>query len=194
MNDLIIGVVKNFSWEPMRAYATSLVKSGFKGTKLMCVQDINAEARENLIRLGFVVMDFAPKEGAGSFMTERYAPAIEYLEKNLDSTRYVVWGDVSDLVFQSDPTLWLEKNLAPSLLLGCSEGVMIYDEPTNDSWVKQVSGEDHAWVREQEQLCSGTIAGEAKAALSLFRRMYEMSYMVPARGLQGQMDEPTAPV
>ncbi len=178
-NDLVVGVVKGFSWEPLKAYAASLLSSGFAGTKLMCVQDINAEARHNLERLGFVVVDFA---NTGSFMTERYAPAIDYLSKVVDTTRYVIWTDVSDVVFQSDPSVWLEKNLAPAKLLGCSEGVMLYQEPTNDSWVKQVSGEDYEWVRKEEQLCSGTIAGEAKEALALFRKIHEMSFTVPDYG------------
>lgn len=180
-SDLVIGVIRNYSWEPIRTYSKSLVSSGFRGTKLMCVQNVNDEARKNLLDLGFVVMDFSPKDGS-SFETARYAPAIEYLEKHLESTKYVIWCDVGDLVFQTDPSVWLEKNLSPHKLIGCSEGVMLYNEPTNDSWVKQVSGTDYEWVRKEEQLCSGTIAGEAVDMLNLFRKIYDMSFTVPDYG------------
>src|ERR1700692_2432011 len=144
-NDLIIGVLKNFSWEPVKAYALSLSRSGFKGTKLMCVNGINDELRRNLKTLGFVLVDFTEPEATfgWSFAVSRYAPAIEYVKRHLADLRYVIWGDVRDLVFQTDPSIWLEKHMAPQRLLGCSEGVMIYDEVTNDSWVQQVSGDDY---------------------------------------------------
>ncbi len=165
-NDLIIG------------------RSGFKGTKLMCVNGINDELRHNLVVLGFTLVDFTEPEASfgWSFAVSRYAPAIDYVKKHLTELRYVIWGDVRDLVFQTDPSVWLEKHMSPHRLLGCSEGVKICDEVTNDSWLQQVSGDDYLWVRKEEQLCSGTIAGDAEAMLALMSDIYDRSKSLSDNG------------
>jgi hypothetical protein len=182
-NDVIIGVVENYSWEAVGCYARSLYRSGFKGTKLMCVRNVNDMARKNLRLLGFTVVDYEWKPNAMSSMCERFLPAIEWLAPRVGSVRYAVWCDVRDLVFQSDPSLWLEKHLAPQKLLGCSEGVMLYDEPINADFVKRVvSSEDYAWLINEEQLCSGTIAGEAKEMLALMKAIHDTSYTLPDFG------------
>ena len=149
----------------------------------MCVLNITAEARKNLVLLGFTVVDYTWKPNAMSPMCERFLPAIEWLRDRTCTTRYVIWCDVRDLVFQTDPSLWLEKHLSPQKLLGCSEGVMLRDEPDNAGFLKKVvSEEDYSWLINEEQLCSGTIAGEAKEMLSLMQKIYDISYTLPDFG------------
>src|ERR1700690_33986 len=176
-NDLVISVNKNYSWEPLRNYAVSLYKSGFRGKKLMFVQDINAEARRNLETLGFTLIDFSFKDNKGGFPSTRFEPIAHYISNNPGLFRYVIWTDSRDVVFQSDPSVWLENNIGEYQLVVCSEGGLLKDEPTNVLWVTNASNGLHTDL-EQEQLCSGTIAGTAEAMRDISKAIFEESFNI----------------
>src|SRR5208282_3526097 len=174
MTDLIMSVAKGYGWPQLEAYTVSLANSGFDGTKLMFVSDITPEARANLIGFGFELIDFTVKDAAKFITHERFAPAVEFLKAHHRDYRYVLWTDVRDLIFQTDPIRWLEKNLSPYHLLGTTECILIKNEPQNDKWLKEsVSANEYARVREQEVCCGGMIAGDAKAMLDTLLKIYE---------------------
>lgn len=171
-NDLTVAVVKNYSWEPLKFYALSLVNSGFVGKRVVFADYINDEARINLTALGFEVVDFTTQSTPGGFFSARYAPVADYLMGK--TFRNVIWTDVRDVVFQSNPSIWLEANLAPHELLVCSEGVPLLHEPTNTAWVTNASNGAYTDLT-QDQLCSGTIAGKNGAMQALCCAMFECS-------------------
>lgn len=199
-NDLVIAAAVRYDWPALSAYANSLSKSGFRGTKVVLVQDISELARKNLLDLGFVLVDFNITDRWNPQLT-RYAPVVDFLmdrgefrktvwaarwEPALEvlkskDFRYVIWSDIKDVIFQRDPSPWLEKNLSPSKLLGCTEGMNIDGEFYNDGWMKQVAYPDMAAyndIRKNDICCSGTIAGEASAmrdALSEMNRILTTS-------------------
>src|ERR1035437_888141 len=179
--DLMVGVVFNLrSWFRIEPYAVSLVKSGFRGTKIMFVQNIDRESELNLLNLGFTPIGFSMPMGINSCHL-RYVPLIDWLKDKCNLFRYVIWTDVRDVIFQSDPSVWLENHLAPHKLIGCDEGFLIKnDTMSNDLWLEIVSGHDYDWVRKEAALCTGTIAGEPKIVLELFQKMYEASKSFPA--------------
>lgn len=181
-NDLVLTAARSYDWPQIRAFAISLVLTGFRGTKAVLVQDITPLARQNLLELGFVLIEFNvcdtndrldPATSAIRLgQAGRYAPAAEFLKNN--DFRYVVWADIRDVVFQTDPSLWLERHLSPSSLLGCTEGMGISGEYYNDNWLRQVAYPDMATyeaARHNDICCSGTIAGEASAMRNLLSEM-----------------------
>lgn len=119
-------------------------------------------------------MDFDLVDPLRGFGTIRFSPAAEFLRNN-KGFRYVMCTDMRDVVYQRDPSPWLEQNLSPYKLLASSEGVLIKNEQYNDQWVKQAFPEDHAWIRENEVCNSGAIAGEADAMQAVFEKIYEIS-------------------
>ena len=171
-NDLTITVCANYGWENLREYAISLVRSGFRGTKLLCTRNLSEKAAYYFTRLGFTIVDFPYVPGG--FFISRYYPASEYIKARLHNLRYVIWTDCRDVVFQSDPSVWLERNLSPSRLLGCSLGLKIKDDGLENHWVSLCTPpEDFQWVREEDSLCVGTVAGDAQAMLAILSRIYE---------------------
>src|SRR5208337_1947630 len=173
--DLVVSVVRDYGWPKLRAYATSLVRTGFKGTKLMFVDSIGADARENLIRLGFTLIDFKADPSKNFIVHGRFAPVVSYLKENHSKFRYILWTDTRDLAFQTDPSEWLENNLGTAQLLGSSECVRIQDERTNDTWLKNsVKALDYYSVRQQDILCGGTLAGTADTVSYSLSRIYDM--------------------
>ena len=181
-DDVVLSVIKDYNWQQVMPYAVSLSRSGFKGTKLMFVQNIGADARENLTRLGFKLIDFTTSDRERLFWTTRYEPALQYMLMNMDRHRYVIWADVRDLVFQSNPSVWLENNLRPHKLVAASECIHIKDEAINTGWVRQTYGEEGlTWLGEHEVCCGGTIAGNADVVYDFLGTVHDalLSTKVP---------------
>ena len=196
-DDLILAVIVRYGWNELRTFANSLVRTGFDGTKLLCVANISTEARENLLSLGFTLLDFPfssnsmrGRGGSSQFNVEdRFIPALAYIEKNISKHRYAVWCDVRDVIFQTNPSKWLEKNLAPQKLLGASECWRIRNDPyCNESWIKRTCPQDYTWLREEETLCGGTLAGEVTAVHDVLRRVYEMTKANPEANDQAALN------
>jgi hypothetical protein len=180
--DVVISVTKDFGWNDLKCYANSLARC-FRGTKLFFVENITEEARKNLLALGFILVDY--HSTSSNFWLSRYKVASEYMEANSAKFRYVIWADCRDLVFQADPSTWMEKHLAPHRILGSGECWLIKNEALNDQWVRENVPTAHAWLREQEVLCGGTVAGDSEMMRMFFR---EMTLRLQAR--EGLIDQP----
>ena len=175
LEDLTIAVIRGLDWVSLRPYAVSLARTGFKGIKLVLLEDTSEEARTHLAKLGFTLVDRqpTPKEfGTWEYGVHRFPPAIEYLRSNSGRFRYVIWTDIRDVVFQADPVVWLQANLAPSKIVVAGLGHAIKDCPYNDPWVRACSPAEYSTVRQQEAVACGTFGGEADAMLNLLQAIY----------------------
>jgi hypothetical protein len=184
MTDLVLSVVKDRRWCDIDCYALSLAQSGYQGEKVMFVDNVPPDGIANLAALGFQVIPFVTPQSDAHFQTYRFFPATDFLRKQKDKYRFVFWTDVCDLVFQTDPTVWLEQNMGSARLIHAKEGRLIKNSGINDIWVQKiVSPEVHARVREEEVLCSGTIQGDSEMMLKLMERMCLES--IGISGMQG---------
>jgi hypothetical protein len=176
-NDLTISVAKNspireLNWEMFVPYVVSLIRTRFKGTKLMFVSGVSDNIRQNLESAGFMVIDFST--GSGTFGFERIKPILKFLNEHAQDFRNVIWTDWPDVVFQSDPSVWLEKNLKGHRLVGSTDSVTIENGGGTDTWIKWISLEAYEQLKEYDACCCGTIIGEAQALRDLLQKMYEM--------------------
>jgi hypothetical protein len=176
MTDLIASVVRDYGWPQLRVYANSLARSGFEGTKLMFVDDITAEARDNLTELGFVLVDTMlpppPSCVPAVFMLKRHKPLLEWLERNHEQLRYVICTGTRDVLFQADPTVWLANNLQVPCIVGAGEGWRIKNESINDGWLRAMFDSTQCdALGEHEVLCADTISGTSTLMLELLRYM-----------------------
>lgn len=176
-NDLVVSVIRGHNWRQASAYTVSLAMTGYKGEKLIFAENIDRNSQIQLSTYGFKVMSetFDPRR----FVTrDRFRPVVQYLQDNWKKHRNVIWTDVRDVIFQTDPGLWLEKHLAPSRLLGCSECLIMGNDPVyNGPWVKNSFPNDPAkreLVNSNEILCGGTVAGDAEAITQLLTALYDM--------------------
>ena len=190
-NDLVISVVKGmYKWSDFEPFVVSLERTGFKGRKVMVIWGGSTQVRENLIRHGFTLVDFTSRRSSyGSFCTERFEPALGAIRSLLPDLRYMVWSDWRDVVFQTNPSSWLERNLGESKIIGCSECVKIQDEHYNRQWVREAAGcVAYETVKHEEILCAGTLAGEANALYSALYKMYEILDETPSKIDQGVLN------
>jgi len=178
--DAVIGVIKHYDWPALQPYAVSLARCGFNGLKLLFVNSITQAARINLVKVGFTLIDYAAPPSAHyfDFGRHRFKPIIDFLKNNPGRFRNLVFCDVRDLIFQSDPSAWLEKNVdSGKFIVAANECYKVKDEKVcNDIWAQHVSPREYAWLKEEDVLCSGTFAGNAESMLGIFSRIYEMTF------------------
>ena len=172
-NDIIFGTCVNYTWSDISTYAMSIHQSGFRGRKILFVNNLRGNAREKLLKLGFEVIDFTPT--MKNVVVERFKILHDWLtEKNKVDIRYVIHCDVRDVVVQMDPSPWMEKQTAK--IFGASECIIYKDEACNPFWVEQLFGRKALeTLNNEEVVCAGTIAGEADAVRRLTKRIFELS-------------------
>lgn len=177
MTDMVIAAVRDYDWSAIRTYANSLVRSQFAGRKVMFVDNLAPGTRRILEHLGFEVNEMATESGPRFVTHSRFEPVYKFLQSSdCRDVRYVIWTDVRDVVFQDNPTPWLEQNLAPGTLVATGEGWLISNEPFNDTWARLTldNEAEHAWLREHEVLCGGVLAGQIKELAEVLQKIHEM--------------------
>jgi hypothetical protein len=91
--------------------------------------------------------------------------------------RFVIATDVGDVVFQSDPSRWLEEHLGGNRIVASSESLLHKDEPWGRESTSKCFGPE-VWdtVRSKPVLNAGVIAGELECARDLFLQIYLATY------------------
>jgi hypothetical protein len=179
-NDLILGVFANYSFEWLEAYMVSSKRCGFRGRKILLVWNVAEPVRKKLVDYGFELVDVPPAnmsvEFCSNFFEYRDKLAYEFLRDRGHEFRYVFWMDIRDLVFQADPSKWMEKNLGDKEIVAGSECIRIKDESCNDNWLRDIyDTETYNRIRECEVLNGGTFAGTVPAMTEVFRRIYDVA-------------------
>ena len=181
--DVIVTTVKNYDWPEIMPFAVSLDRSGFSGTKVMFIENVTQKAKDKLIHYGWTLIDVVA-DPAQSYATARHEPVVEYLKKHKEDYRYVLYIDVRDAIFQSDPSAWLENNLGASAeLVGPSECVLIKHQDVNSRWIRETMGEEtETWLGDYDVCCCGTIIGLTRTVLYVVEKMCEMSKKISGWG------------
>jgi hypothetical protein len=182
MQDVVIGTIKNYGWDEIAPFTLSLERSGFTGDKVMFVENITPQAQEKLIQLGWQLKQVVA-DSTQSYATARHLPVRDFLAENQEEYRFVLYIDVRDAVFQSDPSAWLQSHLAPDELVGPSECILIRDQDVNSRWINETMGEDtERWLGDFDVLCCGTIIGGARTVAKVIASMCAKSMIVSGWG------------
>jgi hypothetical protein len=136
--DLIIGAFTNYDWPKIKYWANSIDKSGFTGDKAVIVYNCDYLTIQELLNRNFKVWGFN-KDNQGNLsypgtfiiVVQRFFHLWQYIESlsNIDEYRYVISTDVKDVVFQRDPSDWLERFLNDKKILASSESLRYENEP-----------------------------------------------------------------
>ena len=179
-NDLVLGFAAKFDWAALEPYAVSLVRSGFKGKKVLFAQGLTIEACDNLRKLGFELLPFPVIEYSNPDITKggyfayvgRFLLMHRYLYNNPDY-RFVVCADTRDVVFQSDPMVWLERHLTPDRgLVAASEHIYHWAQKGNTEWIQKDFKEVDSALMSQLVYCSGLLSGRADYIRDLTMAIY----------------------
>jgi hypothetical protein len=171
-NDIVIGFITGYKYDKIKPWVDSLMNSGFSGRKMMVTYDIKIDVIEKLHDLGFTVIPLEPKEQF-NIVNIRFLHIWQYLKNFAVKPRYVISTDVADVIFQSDPSIWLEKNLSnKKLCVGC-EGLRYKDEEWGiHNMFQSFGGLATSYMAETPIYNAGTIAGEYEHFIDFCYNVY----------------------
>ena len=174
--DLVIGFITDYTdYNKIKPYVNSLNRCGFAGDKIMVVYNIGYDIVNKLQEEGFVVIGFERDDANNRFVYKQKFNIVVsrffhiwFLLKEMEKKyRYVISVDVADVVFQTNPSEFLEKDFKINdtdqkygLIVGC-ENLKYKDESWGIHNMYRSFG-DIAAIHMQEQPIynAGTIAGK----------------------------------
>jgi hypothetical protein len=170
MKYTIIGCIAKYKIDNIKPYVESIKKSGFDGDKVMLCYDVEQQTIDYLQKNGWLVVVSELQEHV---ILQRFRDVYALLHEY--ETDVVIWTDVKDVVFQKDPTHWLNKNMTGNVL-AFSECVIMKNEP----WACINSGttfpmEWELGIKDEISYCAGTIVGKRNSIRDLFIEIYRWS-------------------
>lgn len=172
MKDVIISAIAGYTPDKIKTYIESINNCGFTGEKIMICYNVPNETTEYLTQNGWLI---AVSELFGHPHMNRLIDIYALLKQLNRDYRFVITTDVRDVVFQTNPSEYLEKELKKQIIVS-SENVLYRDEP----WGKKNILEGYnelLWERyESEHTCNvGVLAGYQKDMLELLLLNYLVS-------------------
>ena len=165
----ILGCITKYKPEDIKPYVESIHQSGFKGRKVMMVYDIPKETIDYLKSKGW---ELYQNELQQHIILQRFRDIYKLLEKFPDEI--IIWTDVKDVIFQKDPTQWIDYNMDDEIM-AFSESITMKDDP----WACVNSGTsfpmEWEWLQNKVSYCAGTIVGESEYLRDLFINIYRWS-------------------
>lgn len=181
MKDLIIGCATRYNWGQLKYWINSINASGFKGDKVIIIMESDEKTVRTIENNDFTVVrldDNLKYKGPFPVHVERFVHIYNYLSEN--TYRYVVTTDVKDVIFQNNPSEFLENNLGESKILIGSESLIYKNEPWgNDNLMRTFGNFIYNEFCDKEIFNVGTLAGEASYIKDLALNIFLMSINRP---------------
>ena len=181
MKDIIIGCSTRYTWDQLKYWVNSINKCGFTGDKVLIVFECDLETVKILEKNNINVISVNDTYNYRSNIpvhVERFIHIYHYLSQY--EYRYVITTDVKDVVFQNNPSTWLEKNIGDKGLVVGSESLKYKDEPWGDDNLKSTFG-DYIYEEYKEKTIYnvGTLAGKYNFVKDLSMMLFTMSINRP---------------
>ena len=170
MKYTIVGCITKYGVDDIKPYVESIKQSGYNGEKIMLVYDVSNEVIDYLDKNGWLIAQGQLQE---HIILQRFRDMYALLHQS--ETDVIIWTDVKDVIFQKDPTEWLNKWMRRDIL-AFSECVLL----RNDPWACVNSGttfpmEWEMGIKNETSYCAGTIVGTRTAIRDLFIDIYRWS-------------------
>ena len=166
---IILGCITKYKPQDIMPYVESIADSGYEGKKVMMVYDVPQDTIDYLKHMGW---ELYGNELQQHIILQRFRDIYKLLEQFPNET--IIWTDVKDVIFQSDPTKWIEEN-KKGKILAFSESITMKDDP----WARVNSGTsfpmEWEWLQNKTSYCAGTIVGESEYLRDLFIDIYRWS-------------------
>ena len=145
--DCVIGCSTNYDWAKIKYWVNSINESGFTGDKVMILMNCDKDTVQKVSDAGFDIIAFG-QDTEGNLVynsnmmvhVERFYHIYQHLKNK--EYRYVITTDVKDVIFQKNPSEWLEMNLPEGHddLVFSSESMKYKDEPWGDQNLRETFG------------------------------------------------------
>jgi len=193
--DLILAASQGYQWPEIRNWARSLRASGYTGLAHVLLYDASPELISQLRALDIGVMKPMVNHLGMAPVTarnDRFYHAWQCIdEMEPAKLERVIMTDIKDVVFQSDPSAWLDSNLGNKTIFVVSEGMRYCDEAWNrDNFIGCFG--DAIWAtdyRLETIYNCGVWGGTAQAAREMFLLIYLIGFGHPLQAAGDWTDQ-----
>lgn len=181
MKDVVVGSITNYDFDKIKYWVNSLEQSGFSGDKVMICYNVDYDTCEELTKRGFSIFAFKRNDEKRCFeyreqfsiVVERFLHQWFFLKQFRGQYRYIISTDVKDVIFQNNPSVWLENNLNDKKINVGSECIRYCDEDWGrNNLIKSFGQYIYDDNKNNIIFNAGTIAGEFDTMLDLFLNVY----------------------
>lgn len=195
MKDLVIGAITGYNFDAIAPWVNSLERSGYDGDKAMLCYNINFDVCNELTKRGFKVFGFEQNEEdrrleytkpGFNVVVERFLH-MAFVLRELDTKyRYIVSTDVKDVIFQRNPSEWLENNIGDNKVVAASESIG-YDQEDwgNFNLFRSFGTQVYQTFRNKIVSNAGVMAGEFEPMLDLYMQIKLLCDAAPAHYIEG---------
>lgn len=178
MNIAVIASVYGYGPEQIKPWMESLKSSGFKGKVFVVVYNPDGNELLQYLKDNGVFTFTAQLNGETNMATQRFLQYQEILKSEYaDDVDVVITTDIRDVVFQSDPGVWVKNNIQDYDLLATSEGVTFRHEDWGGEALETHFGKEmFLKFADRETICSGVIAGKKETMIKLCETVYELAF------------------
>lgn len=177
--DMIIGCIANYGVDNIKNWVNSINLSGFTGEKRALCYNLSDDVIEFLEDHGFHCHKCQLNES--HIFVQRFYDQWNIL-KRLDASdyRFIIATDTRDVIFQSNPSEWLERNLGDKKIMASSECIRFADEDWGNKTLKSCYRHLYDDFSRNIVYNAGTIAGEFKAMRDFFLNVYQFGLSADA--------------
>lgn len=186
--DLIVGAAVGYDWDKLKYWVNSIRKSGFTGDVAIVGTNITKETIDRLTKEGVILSLYGKQKENGDVVAHHdNAPHVErffyiwnYLNTVKEDYRFVITTDTRDVVFQGNPSAWLEDGLVFHSLVASSEGMQYQFEPWGNKNLHDAFGPFfHNQLKDKFINNVGVIAGDYEHVKGLMLLIFQMSINRP---------------
>lgn len=189
--DLVIGIASSYTWYEIRPFVVSLRRSGYQGRAVlirgfgpcdpvdpndkMHRRDDEVPLVPKLEQYGIEVLDIGEFDKHPILI--RFPVIAKFIDDNPDEFRYVLAVDTKDIVFQSDPTVWLANRLGDKRIAVASEIHTYESNGGNNRNIREAFG-DAAYheMKNEEVMNAGVISGWPRDVRDLLLQTYDLAH------------------
>jgi hypothetical protein len=174
--DLIIGAYTKYKFDLLKPWINSIKETGFDGDIVLIAVDTDAHTVEQIQECDVKVVK-AKNENNMMIHMLRFLHIYNYLKLNPDY-RYVITTDVRDVIFQKNPSEYLQKFFGSKDkgIIAQSEAIKIKDEAWNrDNIIKNFGQYFYSDVCESPVYNVGVLAGTTEYIKDLCWTLFQMS-------------------
>lgn len=139
MNDVVVSAMSGYEYDRVKIWVNSLNSCGFKGRKILFCFNVSDNTVDKLNKAGIEVYLSSPRRNSnddGFLFADNFTyqvPSVRHFVnwhalRETENIRYIISTDCTDVVFQDNPSDWLEKNLGDKKLNYGGEGLKYKDE------------------------------------------------------------------
>jgi len=176
LTDTVVGVFNNYGWDDVKYWANSLVASGFEGRKVAIAYQVMDEVVLKLQRIGFEVhrKDIFDVGDRFNIVVRRFYDLWDVCSQmEHEPGDRLITTDVGDVVFQRNPSEYLEMCTSPDFLLASGEGIRYKDEPwSHRNMIRSFGEEEFDKMAHYEICCAGVIVGAHDTVVRLAQDVY----------------------